>query len=590
MAQRTVRITRLVELIIALGLCAATESRAQLETRSQAPEERIKRLVVRLDSDLEFGAGLILGASSDTLYIATANHVVRRGGREAQRLEVQFHGRSGKPVAAKLLPQRDDALDLAVLSVSGLKDIPLDPASLPFDRLGDPRVLERGDPIFLLGHPNGLPWRMNTVPERFTELRENSLDFESNLLAKGHSGGALLNDDSQLIGMLKSDQSPYGEAINIYAIARQLDAWKIPVTLQLPSVRVAAGDSRTCVLMPRGETHCWGYDSRYEAAPLEIEGVALSSLSVGADFLCGIGPAGAAFCAGNNRAGQLGDGTEISRYDEPVAVQGGLAFISLGAGAAHTCGVTRSSEVYCWGAGGQGQLGSINEEGSPVPVRVPSTERFRSVSSAWGYSCALSVAGRAYCWGAVGAVEFSRWKPSAVFAPSVSFVSLTTGYHHVCGIATSGAAYCWGFNDDGQLGNGSVSDAFAEKESRVSKELTFTSLSAGVSHTCGVATGGKAYCWGLNNLGQLGNGSKTNSTFPREVSGGLTFESISAGNLHTCGVTTGGEVFCWGHNARIGGRDPEGGVGPSGKLEHTVPWRVMQVPADERLPWRDRAR
>jgi alpha-tubulin suppressor-like RCC1 family protein len=182
------------------------------------------------------------------------------------------------------------------------------------------------------------------------------------------------------------------------------------------------------------------------------------------------------------------------------------------------------------------------------------------------------------------------WGPSA-FAEDVSFVSLATGYHHMCGIATSGAAFCWGFNDDGQLGNGLVSEEFDENETRVSGGLTFTSLTAGVSHTCGVAADGKAYCWGLNNRGQLGNGTKTDSRVPVPVSGGLLFESLSAGNLHTCGVTTAGEVFCWGHNDRIGGRDgSDGGVGPSGKSEHTEPWRVLQVPGDERFPWRKVAR
>jgi alpha-tubulin suppressor-like RCC1 family protein len=592
MSTRSTPAREIAAFVIVVSLQGFPQSGAQRTTQSQAPEETIQQLIVRIDADLEFGAGIIVGANADILYIATANHVVRRGTREAQRVVVQFRGGAGHPTPAKLLPNRDEALDLAVLSVSGLKDIPIDPGSLPFDRLGDPQALNRGDPVFLIGHPNGLAWRMNTVPERFTERREQSLNFESNLLAKGHSGGALLNEDSDVIGMLKSDQPPYGEAIDIYAIARTLAAWGYPVKLQLPPARVSAGDARTCVLLPGGATRCWGYDSRYERGPLEIEGVRLKVLSTGGDHVCGIGPGGDAVCVGNNNVGQLGDGTTTSRYDAPAAVKGGLTFSSIGAGVGHTCGVTRSGDAYCWGQGSEGQLGSAFSEGSTTPVRVPSNERFKAVSARWTYSCALSLSGRAYCWGAVAAVEGMRWKPTAVFAQDVTFVSLTTGYHHVCGIATTGAAFCWGFNDDGQLGNGSTSRQFAEKETRVSGGLTFTSLSAGVSHTCGVATGGKAYCWGLNNKGQLGNGTKTSSDVPRPVSGDVSFESISAGNLHTCGVTTDGSIYCWGDNARggPGGDESEGAVGPSGKSEHTVPWRVLQVPPDERFPWRERSR
>ena len=112
-----------------------------------------------------------------------------------------------------------------MISVAGIDSLGIDPAKLPFDRLGDPLALERGDPIFLLGHPNGLPWRVNTVAERFIERRTDFLDFESNLIAAGHSGGALLNGSRELVGMLKSDQAPYGEAISIVSIGKQLSTW-----------------------------------------------------------------------------------------------------------------------------------------------------------------------------------------------------------------------------------------------------------------------------------------------------------------------------------------------------------------------------
>jgi alpha-tubulin suppressor-like RCC1 family protein len=94
-----------------------------------------------------------------------------------------------------------------------------------------------------------------------------------------------------------------------------------------------------------------------------------------------------------------------------------------------------------------------------------------------------------------------------------------------------------------------------------------------------VTTDGEAWCWGLNRQGQLGNGSTDNSSVPVRVKGNMVFEKIRAGHLHTCGLTTDGTVWCWGDNE-------EGGVGPSGQTVHAEPYRVMNIPEDERRPWR----
>jgi alpha-tubulin suppressor-like RCC1 family protein len=366
--------------------------------------------------------------------------------------------------------------------------------------------------------------------------------------------------------------------VSIYAVARKLDEWNYPAKLRLRPARVSAGEGKTCLLAPRGGSECWGYDARFEVAPLEMRGVRLKSLSTGS-HACGLATTGAAFCVGNNTNGQLGDGTTTSRYASPAAVQGGLTFASISAGIGHSCAVTGAGEVYCWGGGGGGQLGSPFPDGSKTPARVPTPERFKAVSAAFMYSCGLNVAGRAYCWGAVGMAEMLNNSPVTPFAPELSFVSLTTGYHHICGLLAGGAAWCWGFNDDGQLGNGSTSENFSDTATRVSGGLTFKSLSAGGSHTCGVTTNGPGYCWGDNSAGQLGNGSKAASRIPVRVSGGLTFEAISAGTRHTCGVTTDGAVFCWGENIMDG-------VSPSAKAEETVPVRVKTAQDDERFPWR----
>ena len=137
-----------------------------------------------------------------------------------------------------------------------------------------------------------------------------------------------------------------------------------------------------------------------------------------------------------------------------------------------------------------------------------------------------------------------------ITAPVAAGPRLSAGYQSTCGVTTGGGAYCWGANEWAQLGNGSLTGSLIP--SGVSGGLSFASVSVGSfhpTHTCGVTTSGAAYCWGADSLGELGNGSPTAySLTPVAVSGGLSFAAVSGGARFTCGVTTSGAGYCWGDN------------------------------------------
>jgi len=153
-------------------------------------------------------------------------------------------------------------------------------------------------------------------------------------------------------------------------------------------------------------------------------------------------------------------------------------------------------------------------------------------------------------------------------AGGLTFSSLTAGAGHTCGVTSGGAAaYCWGQNNVGELGDRSTTRRMTPVA--VAGGLTFAAVTAGFYHTCGVTSVGAGFCWGGDSLGVLGDGSSIwMRTAPVAVVGGLTFASVTAGATHTCGVTSSGAAYCW-------GRDFYGELGDGSTTDRPTPVAVV---------------
>ncbi|HVH09182.1 MAG TPA: hypothetical protein VM736_05240, partial [Gemmatimonadales bacterium] len=189
-----------------------------------------------------------------------------------------------------------------------------------------------------------------------------------------------------------------------------------------------------------------------------------------------------------------------------------------------------NGDAYCWGSNGFGQLG-----------------RDTVTTTCVGY--------------VLNSYRCSNWP--ILVSGALKFTLVTAGLEHSCGVATSGAAYCWGRNEAGELGNDSTAAVCGPSAPPnpcsyvpllVQGGLTFKSVKAGESFTCGVATSGDGYCWGANTTGGLGTGGTASSRLPVKVAGGLAFADIQAGGGGACGLTTSGSVYCWGGS--VFGRSP----------------------------------
>ena len=208
----------------------------------------------------------------------------------------------------------------------------------------------------------------------------------------------------------------------------------------------------------------------------------------------------------------------------PVAVSGGIVFSALSAGPRHTCGVATNTALYCWGENVMRQLGDSTALNRSAPVLVNGGHSWKAVSAGDWKTCALTTGGAAYCWGSagfggsLGTPNMSEPVPAPVLGGH-TFTVIAAGGNQSCGIDAAAAAWCWGANSYGQVGNGAWGAAVLAPAA-VTGGLAFATISAGVynysdesinggtaAHTCGVSTGGITYCWGVNNIGQLGIGS-----------------------------------------------------------------------------------
>jgi alpha-tubulin suppressor-like RCC1 family protein len=343
---------------------------------------------------------------------------------------------------------------------------------------------------------------------------------------------------------------------------------------------VSTGTYGTCVVAS-GSVYCWGYypilgnsSSENSSIPVPVNtagvlaGKVVTSVSVGTSSACAIA-SGSVFCWGEGSNGQLGNSTLVSSY-VPVAVTttgalSGKSVTAISVGSNSACAIA-AGQAFCWGSNSSGNLGNATniESSSPVAVDtsgVLSGKTLTSISVGSSTSCAIA-SSNAVCWGAgtqgqlgIG-VQANSNVPMSVMSTGAlegkSFTHIDVGSSHVCAIA-SGAAYCWGNNQNGQLGNGtrntSITPAVVTATGVLAGKV-LTAISAGNLGSCAIASGA-AFCWGKNSSGELGVNNRVDSNVPLSVDStitktGLTYD-ISTGSNSVCAITA-GATNCWGNN------------------------------------------
>lgn len=306
-------------------------------------------------------------------------------------------------------------------------------------------------------------------------------------------------------------------------------------------------------------------------------------------------------CWGWNYAGQLGLGNnanvganpgDMGVALRPVDLGAGLVPLHVAAGASHTCAISTSGKIKCWGYNDFGDLGlgdterrgdSPGEMDDTLPsIDLGTGETWVGVAVSPACSqCAWTATGRVKCWGCssagnlgfgangerIGAslAQMGNNLPFVDLGAGARAVSVAMGLNHTCALLDSGGVKCWGDNVRGQLGLGD-SDRRGENGAGMGNALplvplgagrTVKSLCAGYTSTCVVLDDGNAKCWGSNEFGRLGLGDEIPrgdvpqtrpDNLPAISLGRQATKIAGVGDGHTCALLDNGSIKCWGRN------------------------------------------
>src|SRR5664280_883507 len=370
---------------------------------------------------------------------------------------------------------------------------------------------------------------------------------------------------------------------------------------------ISSGFNHTCALTDNS-VQCWGDNSVGElgngtttdsSVPVTVSGVTggpLIAIAAGYAHTCALFGrvacgykscselvGGTVQCWGDNRVGELGNGTTTGS-SVPVPVYGISDAVAIAAGNLYTCAVLSSGTVQCWGDNRVGELGNGTTTGGSVPVTVSGITNATAVAAGYGQTCAVLSSGTVQCWGDNSVGELGNGTTTGSSVPvTVSGITnavvddgnysstrdrdIAAGNLYTCAVLSSGTVQCWGDNSVGELGNGTTTGSSVPVT--VSGITNATAVAAGYDHTCAVLTDGTVRCWGDNTVGELGNGTTTGSSVPVTVSGVWNCAAaVAAGYAHTCAVldtpvfdhvnwygngnsvlVAGGTAQCWGDNS-----------------------------------------
>ncbi len=282
-------------------------------------------------------------------------------------------------------------------------------------------------------------------------------------------------------------------------------------------------------------------------------------VSAGGAHTCAIQEDSTLWCWGNGSQGALGNGGEANE-NSPVPVVGGSAWSVVNTGLNHTCGVQSNGSLWCWGANDVGQLGLGDTGQRLVPTQVGTEDDWSAVSSGSEHTCAVKDDGTLWCWGDQQQRSARsgqlHGQPGPAAGRQLGYLEVRQG-RRARHLRAHQRVRTVVLGRQPESGSSALATRI-DREVPVQVSGLYAKVSLTSNHTCAIedtsSLGGRVsvmgplWCWGLNNKGQLGIGSRVNQSSPAQVGSAADWVGVGPGLFHTCAINESRHLFCWGLN------------------------------------------
>lgn len=289
-------------------------------------------------------------------------------------------------------------------------------------------------------------------------------------------------------------------------------------------------------------------------------GINWKQVANGITFTVAIKTDGTLWSWGLNAYGQLGTNTTTSRSSPVQTITGGTNWVQVACGNYHAAAIKTDGTLWLWGYNYWGQIGN-NTSGPASPFMVSSPVQtitigtnWKQVSCGYGHTAAIKTDGTLWTWGLStngmlgDNTTTSKSSPVQTVAGGTNWQQVACGYFYTAAIKTDGTLWTWGLNTNGQLGDNTITNRSSPIQT-VTGGTSWKQVACGLAHAAAIKTDGTLWLWGNNNNGQLAINTITSNSSPvQTITRGTDWKQVACGDRHTTAIKTDGTLYCWGYN------------------------------------------
>lgn len=234
----------------------------------------------------------------------------------------------------------------------------------------------------------------------------------------------------------------------------------------------------------------------------------------------------------------------------PTAPRVPTSIIAIDCGHGYSIVLEIGGRVWAIGMNREGQLGDGTATNRASFVKVAGLESIIAVSTSLKHSLAVDDQGSVWAWGSNGNGQLGNIKVEGISRTPVPVADLSgvamvsAGSYHSLAVREDGTVWSWGLNEDGQLGDGTTSNR--DYPVQVKSLSGIMAIAGGTSHSVALKEDGTVWTWGSNQWGQLGNGTLESAATPIQVMGLSSVTAVASKGLHTLALLSNGKVKAWG--------------------------------------------